>query len=99
MDWNKLSAGISVAWLIILMFRLVVYSAPFASTPGGKVFMTALNIFLIIGVLMIGWILGKQLLRYTAAKTMKDTHCPQCYSKVSRDEEFCPRCGMELRRD
>lgn len=98
MDWNKISVGISALWLILLMFRLVVYSAPFADTPEGETFLTVLNLFLIGGVLILAYILGRQFMRYAAAKTMKDTHCPQCYSKVGRDEEFCPRCGRDLGR-
>lgn len=98
MDWSKVSVGISAAWLILIIMRLAVYSAPFIDTPGGKVFLTALNMFLVIGVLILGFILGRQFLRFLAAKIMKDTHCPQCYSRVGRDEEFCSRCGCSIRR-
>lgn len=98
MDWTKISVGISLIWLIILFFRLAVYSAPFASTPQGELFVTVLNVFLVIGIVVVGYSLFRSLLRFTVAKTMKDTHCPQCYSKVDRGAEFCPFCGRELRR-
>lgn len=98
MDWTKVSMGISLIWLIILFLRLAVYSAPFASTPQGELFVTVLNVFLVIGIVLVGYSLSRRFFMFTAAKAMKDTHCPQCYSKVDRDAEFCPVCGRELRR-
>ena len=96
MDWTKLSVGISALWLIILMARMAIYSAPFASTPEGELFVMVLNVFLVIGIVVVGYSLFRQFFRYTAAKTMRDTHCPQCYSKVDREAEFCPVCGRRL---
>ena len=65
-------------------------------TPEGELFVMALNVFLVIGIVVVGYSLFRQFFRYTAAKTMRDTHCPQCYSKVDRDAEFCPVCGRRL---
>lgn len=98
MDWTKVSVAISALWLIILIFRMAVYAAPFASTPEGELFVTVLNVFLVIGIAVVGYSLFRQFFRYAAAKARRDTHCPQCYSRVGPDDEFCPVCGRKLDR-
>ena len=98
MDWGRVSLAVSVMWLMVLIFRMAVYAMPYASTPEGRLFSTVLNILLVVGILVVGYSLFKRFFQFAAAKTMKATHCPQCYSKVEPGAEFCPRCGRQLRR-
>ncbi len=96
MDLNSLSRVISIVWLGILVLRLIMMTIPFSATPQGQAFMTMVNIVLIGGLVLIGFILGKSLLGYTAAKTMKGSHCQQCYAKLEKGAEFCPNCGKKV---
>ena len=90
---NRLSIGISVLWLILLMFRMAMYSSAFLATPEGKFFSDVLNVFLIIGIVIIAFFLVRRFTRYSAAKTMKGSHCQQCYARIPKGEMFCPKCG------
>lgn len=96
MDLNSLSRMISVIWLVILVFRLMMMTIPFSATPEGQTFMTAVNIILIGGLVLVGYFLLKRFLGYTAAKTMKSSHCQQCYAKLEEGAEFCPNCGKKV---
>ncbi|MBR4225844.1 MAG: hypothetical protein IKR86_03535 [Candidatus Methanomethylophilaceae archaeon] len=96
MDLNSLSRIISVVWLGVLVFRLVMMTVPLASTSQGQAFMTAVNIVLIGGLVLIGIVIGRSLLNYTAAKTMRSSHCQQCYAKLEKGAEFCPSCGKKV---
>ena len=82
MDLNSISKVASVVWLGVLMLRLAMMTVPFASTPQGQAFMAAVNAVLLGGLVLVGFFVGRSILAYTAAKTMKSTHCQQCYAKL-----------------
>ena len=86
MDWTKLSVGISALWLIILMARMAIYSAPFASTPEGELFVMALNVFLVIGIVVVGYSLFRQFFRYTAARLFAAS--TQGFAFISFDSSY-----------
>ena len=90
---NKISVAISALFLILLMVRMAYYGSAYGSTPEGQLFVTALNIFLIVGLVLMVIFVGMRAYRYVAAKTMKETHCQQCYAKLPPGAEFCPKCG------
>jgi hypothetical protein len=96
MNLDSLSRTISVAWLAVLVLRLVLAAVPYMSTPQGRTFMAVVNIVLVGGLVLIGAILGKRLLKYLAAKTMRESHCQQCYAKLEPGARFCPVCGKKI---
>lgn len=96
---SRIGLVISAIWLIIVLIRLGLYSSLFVSTPEGQLFSTVLNVFLIIGIVLIVLIFGRGAVDYLAAKAGKGTHCQQCYAKLVPGEEFCPKCGRRTRED
>lgn len=93
--WMKLGVAISVIWLILCIVRIGFYSSFYAGTASGDLFITVLNVLLVIGIVMVVVVFGKQVFRYSAAKTMKGNHCQQCYARLGPDETFCLKCGWE----
>ncbi len=93
---GSLSRMISIVWLAVLVLRLVLSAVPYMSTPEGRTFMAVVNVVLVGGLVLIGAILGRRLLRYAAAKADKEGHCQQCYAKIGPGAEFCPVCGKKV---
>ena len=96
--WNRLALAISVIWLIIILFRLAAYSTMVSYTPEGRLFNTVLNIILIIGLVLVFVHFGRRFLRVTAAKVDREGRCQYCYAKLSPEDTFCPKCGMDVLR-
>lgn len=95
---NRLMMGVSVFWIIFCILRVALYSSAYTHSPEGQLFVTILNIALIIGILLMAVYVIRILGRRAAARTMKSTHCQQCFAKLSPDEEFCPQCGWSRDR-
>ena len=96
--WNRLALAISVIWLIIILFRLAAYFTMVSYTPEGRLFNTVLNIILIIGLVLVVVHFGRRFLRVTAAKVDREGRCQYCYAKLSPEDTFCPKCGMDVLR-
>ena len=96
--WNRLALAISVIWLIIILFRLAAYSTMVSYTPEGRLFNTVLNIILIIGLVLMGYIILRRSLPSMVSRIDREGHCPQCHGKLDPGAEFCPRCGAEIKR-
>ena len=91
--WMRLSVAISAILLIFCLFRFALYSSFYAGSPGGDLFLTALNIVLIVGLILMVAVFGRTFFMRMAAKTRPGSHCSQCYARIPDGEEFCPRCG------
>ena len=97
-SWNKLMMGISVAWLILILFRLAFYSSFMTGSESGRLFSTVFNVVLIVGLVLMGYFILRRSLPSVAARVDREGHCQACHAKLSPDDEFCPRCGEEVRR-
>lgn len=80
------------------MFRLVAFSSSYADTPEGRVFIGALNIILVVGLVLAAFVLFRGTFGYMASKAPGSDRCPQCYAKIPPGEAFCPKCGHERKR-
>lgn len=90
---TRISLFISVIWLLFLFMRIFMVSQIEMDPAQQELFINVLNVLLIGFIAIFGTILGLRAYRYSAAKAKKDTHCQQCYAKMSLDQEFCPKCG------
>ena len=95
MDLNKLSLAFSAFWLILIVVRLALYSMPYMNTEGGRMFMMAFNVLLIIGLVIMAYLLFNRFFHRSVATVDKRGHCQQCYAKLSPTDTFCPACGAE----
>ncbi len=96
--WNRLAMGISVIWLMLILFRLAMYSTYLSQTPEGRMFNTALNIILILGLVMVVAVFGRRFMRVTVAKVDREGRCQHCYAKLDPEDTFCPHCGADVGR-
>lgn len=96
--WMRLSVAISAAWLVFCLLRFAIYSSFYAGTPGGDLFITVLNIALIVGLVLMVVVFGRTFFARTVARSRRSTHCQQCYARIPDGEEFCPRCGNRRER-
>lgn len=87
---------ISVLWLMVMVARLALFALPYANTPNGETFTMVLNVFLIGGLVIVGYTLGRSFLRFASAKADKEGHCQICYAKLDPGAGFCPACGAEI---
>jgi hypothetical protein len=90
---NKLSLLVSVIWLVFLFVRIIMVSRIEIDPEQTELFTNVLNILLIGFIIIFGGLIFLRFGRYVSAKTMKGTHCQQCYAKMSKGQEFCPKCG------
>ncbi|MDO5852677.1 MAG: zinc ribbon domain-containing protein [Thermoplasmata archaeon] len=90
---NRLMAGFSIFWILFCILRVALYSSAYTHSPQGQLFTTILNIVLIVGILLMAVYVFRILGRRAAARTMKSTHCQQCFAKLPPDQDFCPQCG------
>ena len=97
-SWNRVMMWISVIWLIVILFRLVFYTSYLSGSESGRIFSTVLNIILIIGLVLVVVHFGRRFLRVTAAKVDREGRCQYCYAKLSPEDTFCPKCGMDVIR-
>ena len=97
-SWNKLMMVLSVVWLVLIMFRLALYSSFLTGSESGRLFSTVLNLVLIVGLVLMGAMMVRRALPLMAAKVDREGHCQYCHGKLGPDDEFCPRCGAEIRR-
>ncbi|MBQ8372955.1 MAG: zinc ribbon domain-containing protein [Candidatus Methanomethylophilaceae archaeon] len=97
-SWNRVMMWISVIWLIVILFRLDFYTSYLSVSESGRIFSTVLNIILIIGLVLMGYIILRRSLPSMASRIDREGHCPQCHGKLELGAEFCPRCGAEIKR-
>jgi glucan phosphoethanolaminetransferase (alkaline phosphatase superfamily) len=90
---TKISLFISALWLVSIFLRFIIISNVELEPGQREIFITVLNILLIGFILIFGGLLVMRFGRFSAAKTLKSTHCQQCYAKMSKGQEFCPKCG------
>ncbi len=90
---NKLSIAISILWLLFLIIRMTMVSHIELEPEQYELFINVLNALLIGFIVIFGGLLLWRFTRYSAARTMKSTHCQQCFAKMERGQEFCPKCG------
>lgn len=96
---NRIMAGISVFWLIIIILRMVIYSSILSYSESGRLFAAILNVLLIGGIVLTGYILVCRLYPVLAVKMGADSRCPYCYSKVDSGADFCSACGGILKNE
>ena len=95
---RKLSLGISILWIAIMLIRVGTMSMSATQGPGSSGTSTLLvDIILIIGIVFIAVLLWMSYGKKAVAKVGRGEHCPQCYAKMEPGQEFCLKCGR--RRD
>ena len=88
---------IAAFWLIFWSARILMDFDRLITYPRGRLFLALYGLAVLLGVLFLLYLL----LRKHAPKVLytmdRSSRCPDCYAKLVKGTEFCPKCGKDLR--
>ena len=94
---TSFSGIIAAFWLIFWSARLLSQYDWLMRSEDGRLLFILYIAMILLGVLFLGWLLLKKHAPKMMYSVNRSSRCPDCYSKLEKGTEFCPKCGKDLR--
>ena len=88
---------IAAFWLIFWSARILVDYDRMIRTENGRLFLLLYALAIALGLLFLGYLAFKKHGPKVLYSVNRSSRCPDCYSKLRKGEDFCPKCGKDLR--
>ncbi|MBO4551767.1 MAG: zinc ribbon domain-containing protein [Candidatus Methanomethylophilaceae archaeon] len=88
---------IAAFWLIFWSARILVDYDRMIRYEQGRVFLALYFLAVLLGVMFLAYLLMKKHAPKMLYRMNRSSRCPDCYSKVKKGVDFCPKCGKDLR--
>jgi RNA polymerase subunit RPABC4/transcription elongation factor Spt4 len=94
---DSTQAIVAAFWLIFWAAQTFVNYRYYLSSPNGRLFLGICVTALVVGALFMAYVAIRHYApKFLYEKKLGGKRCPDCYTKVSEAQEFCPKCGRDL---
>lgn len=96
---DSLQGTIAAFWFVFWTVRALMDYEYLMMTGNGRLFLALYGLAMALGLAFMFYILFRKKLPGILYRIRGPSRCPDCYSRIPKGEEFCIKCGKDLRED